>query len=292
VGRCLVARLVGAGREVRVLARREVRVLARREVRVLARREAELPGVEFVPGDIGDPSAVLSAVRGCEAVVHLVGAIRERRGASFRGVHVRGTKTVVRACQEAGVQRLLHMSALGARFRARSRYHRTKWRAEEVVRASGLAATVFRPSVIFGAGNSFLPQVRAVARRTPLIPIIGDGMRLFQPVWVEDVVSCFVGALDDPSTAGRAYELGGPESYGFEQLVDLVAEAEEIRTPKVHLPVWLMRPVVGVMGRAFSSFPVTSDQLTMLLEDNVCNIDEMRATFGVEPVSIRDHLAD
>jgi uncharacterized protein YbjT (DUF2867 family) len=276
VGRSLVARLVGDGRE----------------VRVLARREAELPGVEFVPGDIGDASAVASAVRGCEAVVHLVGAIRERRGASFRDVHVRGTETVVRACEEAGVQRLLHMSALGARHRARSRYHRTKWRAEEVVRASGLAATVFRPSVIFGAGNSFLPQVRAVARRRPLIPIIGDGMRLLQPIWVGDVVSCFVGALDDSSTAGRAYELGGPESYGFEQLVDLVAEAEEIHTLKVHLPVWLMRPVVGVMGRAFSSFPITPDQLKMLLEDSVCDIAEMRDTFGIEPASIRDHLAD
>jgi uncharacterized protein YbjT (DUF2867 family) len=276
VGRSLVARLLGAGRE----------------VRVLARREAELPGVELVPGDIGDPSAVAAAARGCEAVVHLVGVIRERRDASFRDVHVRGTETVVRACREAGVQRLLHMSALGARLKARSRYHRTKWRAEEVVRDSGLAATVFRPSVIFGAGNSFLPQVRAVARRRPLIPIIGDGMRLFQPVWVEDVVSCFVGALDDPSTAGRAYELGGPESYGFEQLVDLVAEAEEIQTLKVHLPVWLMRPVVGVMGRAFPSFPITPDQLTMLLEDNVCDIAEMRETFGIEPASIHDHLSD
>jgi nucleoside-diphosphate-sugar epimerase len=134
--------------------------------------------------------------------------------------------------------------------------------------------------------------VRAVARRRPLIPIIGDGMRLLQPIWVEDVVSCFVGALDDSSTAGRAYELGGPESYGFEQLVDLVAEAEEIHTLKVHLPVWLMRPVVGVMGRASSSFPITPDQLKMLLEDSVCDIAEMRDTFGIEPASIRDHLAD
>jgi uncharacterized protein YbjT (DUF2867 family) len=277
VGRHLVARLVGAGRE--------VRVLARREARVSARGEAELPRV-------GDPSAVASAARGCEAVVHLVGVIRERRGASFRRVHVHGTETVVRACREAGVERLLHMSALGARLRARSRYHRTKWRAEEVVRASGLAATVFRPSVIFGAGNSFLPRVRALARRRPLIPIIGDGMRLLQPIWVEDVVSCFVGALDDPSTAGRAYALGGPESYGFEQLVDLVAETEEIQTLKVHLPVWLMRPAVWAMSRAFPNFPITSDQLTMLREDNVCDIAEMRATFGIEPASIRDHLAD
>lgn len=274
VGRHLVARLVEAGRA----------------VRALARREADLPGVELVQGDVRNLSAVVSAARGCEAVIHLVGIIRERPGASFRRVHVRGTETVVRACEEARVPRLLHMSALGARPRARSRYHRTKWQAEEIVRAAGLAHTTFRPSVIFGAGNSFLPQVRALLHRGPIIPIIGDGTSLLQPVWVEDVVSCFLGALDNADTVRRTFELAGPETLGFEQLLDLVAEAEGIQKPKVHLPVLVMRPAVAVLSRLLPNFPITSDQLMMLLEDSTCDIAAMSETFGIEPAPIRDHL--
>jgi uncharacterized protein YbjT (DUF2867 family) len=276
VGSHLVARLLEAGEQVRVLARSPV----------------EVPGAEVHRGDARDLAAVLPAVRGCRAVIHLIGIIREAKGASFEAVHVETTRALLRACQESGVRRFLHMSALGSRPRARSRYHRTKWEAEETVRASGLAATIFRPSVIFGSGSSFLPQMRDLVHRAPVIPIIGDGMSLLQPVWVQDVVSCFVSALADDDTAARAYDLGGPETYGFEQLLDLLAEHDQVRTRKIHLPVWLVRPAVAVLSRLLPNFPLTSDQLTMLLEDNTCEIAEMQRTFRLEPASLRDHLAE
>jgi NADH dehydrogenase len=126
----------------------------------------------------------------------------------------------------------------------------------------------------------------------PVIPIIGDGMSLLQPIWVEDVVSCFLGALRRDDTAGHSYELGGPETYGFEQLVDLVAEAEGVEKLKVHLPVWLMRVAVGIGSRLTARFPLTPDELTMLLEDNCCDISEMRQMFGIAPASLRDHLRE
>jgi NADH dehydrogenase len=275
VGRHLTARLVAEGEA----------------VRVLARRPAEVPGAQVVTGDVSDLPSLLSAVEGCQAVIHLVGIIRECRGQTYRSVHVGGTANVIEACQRAGVSRLLHMSALGTRERAASRYHQSKWEAEQLVTASGLAATVFRPSVIFGPGGEFLPMIRRLAAAPPVIPIIGNGMSLLQPIWVEDVVSCFVAALRKDDTAGHAYELGGPETYGFEQLVDLVAETDGIEKPKVHLPVWLMR-VVARLGGLTSRFPLTPDQLTMLLEDNWCDIAEMRQALGVEPASVRDHLTE
>jgi NADH dehydrogenase len=117
-------------------------------------------------------------------------------------------------------------------------------------------------------------------------------MSLLQPIWVEDVVSCFVGALHRDETAGRTYQLGGPETYGFEQLLDLIAEAQGIDKPKLHLPVSLVRPAAAVLGRLSARFPLTSDQLTMLIEDNCCDIGEMRQTFGIEPASLRAHLPD
>ena len=276
IGRHLVARLAAEGKRVRVLARSEV----------------ELPGAELAPGDVRDLSAVVSAAREAEAVVHLVGIIREAGEASFRRVHVEGTRTVVQACREAGVRRLLHMSALGARPQARSRYHRSKWQAEQLAATAELATTVFRPSVVFGSGGAFLPQVRQLLHAAPVIPIVGDGMALLQPVWVEDVVSCFASALDKQETVGQVYELGGPETFGFEQVVDLLAEVEGVRKSKVHIPAALLRPAAAVLGRLTTRFPLTSDQLTMLLEDNVCDNTPMRKTFGLEPASLRDHLAD
>jgi NADH dehydrogenase len=269
-GRHLVARLVSEGEQ----------------VRVLARHGAEVPGAEVVLGDVTDPSSLPAAFGGCDVVMHLVGIIREMRGASYHRIHVHGTRNVIEAGRRAGVRRFLYMSALGTRERAASQYHRTKWEAEQLVRSSGLAATIFRPSVMFGEGDAFLPMIRGLVTGGPAIPIIGNGMSLVQPMSVEDVVTCFVEALRRDETAGHTYELGGPESYGFEQLVDLIAEAEGIEKPKVHLPVWMMRAVAIVLSRISARLPLTPDQLTMLLEDNVCDISEMRETFGVEPVSL------
>ena len=275
VGRHLIARLLREGEQ----------------VRALSRGASDLPGVELVRGDIADPSSFAESLKGCRAVIHLVGIIRETGRNTFKRVHIVGTQNVVEACRDAGVTRLLHMSALGARPDAPSRYHRSKWEAEEIVRQSGLQATIFRPSVIFGAGNAFIPQIRDLLRR-PVTPVIGNGMSLSQPIWVEDVVSCFVDALGKPETIGRFYQLGGPETCGFEQLIDFVAEADGIEKQKIHLPPILVRPVAAMMSRLSRSFPLTPDQLTMLLEDNICDIAEMQETFGLSLASLRDHLSD
>lgn len=276
VGRHIVARLEETGQD----------------VRVLARRLQDLPGAEVIEGDITDPTAVARAVTGCSAVIHLVGIIREVGPSTFKRVHVQATRNVVEACREHGVRRLLYMSALGTRENARSRYHRSKWRSEELVRESGLEATIFRPSVIFGKGSALVLQLRDLVARWPMVPVIGDGMSLTQPVWVEDVASCFVGALDSGDTVGQTYELGGPETLGFEQLLDLVAESEGLETSKVHLPIWLLKPATAVLSRLSSRFPLTADQLAMLTEDNVCDIEPMRQTFGVEPARLGEHLCD
>jgi NADH dehydrogenase len=276
VGRSIVARLVEAGEQ----------------VRALSRHPQPVPGAESIAADVTTPDTLAAAFAGCDAVIHLVGIIREVRGRSFEQVHVEGTRNVLAACREAGIGRLLHMSALGARPGAASRYHRTKWEAEELVRQSGLDATIFRPSIIYGKGSVFLATLRGLVRHFPLIPVIGDGTALLQPIWNVDVAACFLGALQQPETIGQTYELGGPEAFGFEQLLDLVADAEGLEKHKLHLPLWLMRPAAAVLGRLLLWFPITSDQLVMLLEDNVCDIAPMVTTFGFRPASVREHLKE
>ncbi len=277
IGQHLAARLLSLGRP----------------VRVLARHGADLPGVEVQAGDVTDLDSVTAAARGCEAIIHLVGIRRETPGQTFVGVHVRGTRNVLAAGRAAGVSRLLHMSALGARPNGASEYHRTKWAAEELVRASGLAATIFRPSLLFNGGAGFFAVLRGlVTLPLPFVPVVGAGDSLFQPIWVEDVITCFVRALDLPETIGQTYDLGGPESYRFRDLVDLVAAAEGVRKPQLHLPVPLLHSAAATLGRLLPRFPVTTEELAMLQEDNVCDIGPMTRAFGITPVSLREHLGE
>ena len=261
------------------------RLLAqRRPLRLLARRPEKVPedlraGAEVVPGDIRDADSLSRAVEGTAAVIHLVGIIREGRGASFRRVHVEGAEQIVRACRQTGVKRYLHMSALGARAGAASEYHRTKWEAEEVVRASGLEHTIFRPSVIFGEGDEFVNRLVAIARRAPVIPIIGDGLRLLQPIWIEDVVSCFVQSLSNPQTIGETYELGGPEALGLIEIMAMIRRRLGSSKPMVRLPVWLLRPPAWAMQLLLRNPPLTGEQLSLLQEDSVCDLAPVEHAF-------------
>ena len=276
VGGHLVARLVEAGES----------------VRALARHRSDLPSADFVRADITDASSLTAAFEGAASVIHCVGVIRETGRQTFDRVHIHGTEHVIRACKSAGVSRIVYISALGARSDAKSRYHQSKWRAEEIVRSSSIDATTLRPSVIFGREGAFMAALTSLVTEFHVIPIIGDGLSLIQPIWVEDVVTCITGALTNDTTIGETYDLGGPATYGFEQLVDLIAASENVAKPKIHWPVSLVRPVAAVLGRLSQRFPLTSDQLTMLLEDNTCDIASMRRTFGIDPAPIREHLTD
>jgi uncharacterized protein YbjT (DUF2867 family) len=247
--------------------------------------------VELARGRILDKAAVAAAARGCDAVIHLVGIIREfpGRGVTFEAVHVKATEIVVDAAREAGARRFLHMSALGARGADADPYHITKFQAEEYVRTSGLTYTIFRPSVIYGPEdqsiNLFARQIRAF----PLFPVIGDGLYKMQPVAVWTVAQAFALALELPGTENRIYEVGGPEALTFNKLIDTLADVLGRRVYKVHLPVWPMRLASVLFGR-FAWFPLTPGQLRMLLEGNTCDPGAFYRDFGLEPVSFKKGL--
>ena len=155
-------------------------------LRLLVHRRQESPeaGVEMVSGDVTSKESYMDAVQGCDAVINLVGIIREfpGRGTTFQRLHVEATRALVEASREAGVTRYVQMSALGTRLNATSRYHQTKYRAEEVVRTSGLSWTIFRPSLIFGQGDAFINMLAGYIRTYPAVPVIGDGTYRLQPI--------------------------------------------------------------------------------------------------------------
>ncbi len=198
-----------------------------------------LPNVDLVTADVHDGAALTRLAAGCDAVVNLI-AILHGSEAAFEHVHVALPRRIVAACRAAGVQRLVHVSALGVAADAPSHYLRSKAAGEAVFTAAaaqGLAVTVLRPSVIFGAHDRFLNVFARLQRLAPFMPLAFGAAR-FQPVWVGDVAAAIAVALDRPDTAGQVFECAGPREVTLSELVRLAGRWAGVERPQLPLPGW------------------------------------------------------
>ena len=279
VGREVVRQLTAAGHQVRALVR--------------SGSEEKLPvEVETQIGDVADLDSFGKALAGCDAAIHLVGIIREYpdKGVTFQKLHVEATRNVLQAARDNDVRRYLHMSANGVRPDADAVYHQTKWQAEELVRGSSLDWTIFRPSLIFGPNGEFVDMLAELIRKMPVVPVIGKGRYRMQPVAREQVAASFVKALHMPETVGQTYHLAGAEPHTYEEILDLTGEAiGESPVRKLHQPLFMMKPVIKML-EGVAAFPITSDQLTMMLEGNVCDPQAWADTFDLEPIDYADGI--
>ena len=280
VGRNLVRRLQKDGTAVRALVRSAAKAARLRDL-----------GAELVDGDISNLSSLEAAMERCEKVIHLVGIIQEAPGITFKGVHVDGTRNLLETAKKEGVRHFIYQSALGSRPNAKSQYHRTKWEAEELVRASGLPFTILRPSLIYGPGDLFTIRLAEMIRLSPVLPVIGTGQSKVQPIFIDDVNECIQKISTSDSYLNEMYEIGGPEQLTYEEVTKAIAAALGIRRPTVHMPMFFMRTMAKVAETVLSKPPVTIDQLIMLQEDNVCSMRDIREVFGIEPVKFREGLA-
>ncbi len=300
VGQNLLRALKERGQKVRCLVRDERRAAGLRS-----------ESTELVTGDVTDPESVLAAMKRrtedsgdqpsnqpsnqpsdrpgnqpsnrIDTVIHLVGILTETRDATFKALHTEATRNVVEACRASGVSRYIHMSALGTRENAASRYHQSKWEAEEIVSSSGLNYSIIRPSVIFGKEDKFTNLFAAMMNSFPVMIVPGNGQNLMQPVSVSDVVAFILFLLKDEKTGSEIYELGGPESFTFDRILDLIARVTEQKSIKFHLP----RVLVGGLSNLISTVkvpPITSDQLIMLGEDNVTESNALVDVAGINPL--------
>ncbi|MDQ6975425.1 MAG: complex I NDUFA9 subunit family protein [Mariprofundaceae bacterium] len=261
VGRSVMRQALMAGYQVRVACRHPEKA-----------RYLLVAGVsDLCKADICSGKGLKEAVAGMDGVINLVGLLFERGCYTFDAAHVHGTRNILKACEALGVQRYLHMSALGASGQSESAYGRSKHAAEKLVRDSPLDWTIMRPSVIFGQEDDFFNKLDVMSRFLPVFPVIAGNTR-FQPVWVEDVARAFVQSMGSMTSVGQSYDLGGPTSYTFHTLVDVLL-AHKQRT-RLCLPV--PNAIAGMLAKVLQFLPVpplTPDQLTMLQSDNVVDGD-------------------
>lgn len=218
-----------------LLVARGCRVTVPTRDRERAKSLITLPTADVFAADVHDPATLKRVVRGCDAVINLIGVLHDGSGkASFRQAHVDMARKVVDACRQRGVRRLLHMSALNAAMNAPSAYLRSKAEAEALVRESGLCYTIFRPSVIFGRDDHFLNLFAKLLRLTPVMALGSPNAR-FQPVYVEDVARVFTESLARLETFGRSYDLAGRQVYTLRELVEYVGEVTGHRRPVIGL---------------------------------------------------------
>ncbi len=289
VGREVVRELSAAGHKVRILTRKGN---AQQTQEILSHFEAEVHN-----GNVVDAASLQGALTGMETVVHLVGIISEAGKITFENVHVCGTRNMIAEAQRAGVKRFVYMSALGTRPNAVSRYHQTKWAAEELVCGSGLDYTIFRPSLIYGPQDHFVNLFAKIIRFSPVVPVMGDNRARFQPVPVEVVAAAFARSLAEPESIGETYDLCGPETFTIPEILDHIMRAMRRKRLKLHVPMKLARCQAGCLEFIFPCLfgkpsPLNRDQLVMLQEDNLGNSKTANELFRLRANSFRERIAE
>ncbi|MCS7091467.1 MAG: complex I NDUFA9 subunit family protein [Verrucomicrobiota bacterium] len=287
VGQAVVQRLQDQGHTVRALVRDP------RSSR--ARRLVETASVSLFAGSVLDAAAVRTAATDADAIVHLVGIIRECGDQTFENLHVRATLNVVQAARTAGVRRLVHVSALGTRADAPSRYHRTKWEGEENVRASGLEWTILRPSLIYGPGDQFINLFERISRYSPVLFLVGRRTSRFQPVFVNVVACCAAGAVLHPEVVHKTLDVCGPERLTLQEMLRTMLEITGRRRWLVPLPAPVARGLAVFLEafcpRVLRRPPLLNrDQLLMLEEDNVGDPSLMERFFELRQPLFREGL--
>ena len=267
----------------------------RRDVRALVRRPdrgANLAslGVELAVGDVTDAASVSAAAEGCTHVVHLV-AILKGKPHDFERVMTGGTRNVIAAAKNAGIERLVLMSALGTTSTTKDLvpYFGAKFAMEQDTVASGLEYTIFRPSFVFGRGGALATFMKQV-RYSPVVTVIGSGRQQIQPIWIDDVAEHFARALDTPAAANKTFEIGGPDIVTWDELYRTIARVLGKRRALAHVPAGLARS--GARATQWlPGAPLSADQVAMIeAGDNIVTNTDAVHTFQLPLVPLEDQI--
>jgi uncharacterized protein YbjT (DUF2867 family) len=284
-GSRIVARLVQEGERPRALLRNPAKA-------------SKLPadGVEVVEGDTTRPDTLTPVLAGVDTVIHAAFITADRKqgpGVNYYQTNVIGTRNLVEAAKSAGVQRIVVLSGLGTRPANPGSYMQGRYLAEESVKHSGLAWSILGPSVQFGKDAAFFKGLSDLIKGTPfVVPMVGSGKVPFQPIWVEDVVTCLVKMAREPATYdGRRIDVGGPDIYTYAQILDLLMRKLHKRRIKLPGPMPLVAIGAGVMEAVLPKPPITVAALGLFSAPNTTDLDAVAKNFGFAPRSLTSYLA-
>jgi uncharacterized protein YbjT (DUF2867 family) len=259
LGRNVVRALAKDGWRIRVAVRRPERA----NFLMPAGRVGQ---IQIVKCNVRDDAAVREALKHANSAINLVGIIAQTGRQRFQALHVDAAERVARLAREAGISRLLHVSALGASKDAPSRYFQTCAEGQARVREGFPGAIIVRPSLLFGPDDDFFNKFAWLARMLPVLPLIGGGHTRFQPVFVGDVAQAIARLIDDPAAAGKDYEFGGPEILTFKQLLQLILKETHRKRLLLPIPFFIAR-IQGAILQFLPMKLLTLDQVRMLETD-------------------------
>src|ERR1700677_1129154 len=278
------------------LGRSVVRALCKRDYRIrVGVRRPELTGhlqplgkvgqIHAVQANVRYPASVEAAMRDSHVAINLVGIMAQSGGQTFDAVQDTGAGTVAKAAAAVGA-RMVHVSAIGADTHSPSRYARAKAAGEKAVLSATPAATILRPSVLFGPEDQFSNRFAALARMSPALPLIGGGVTKLQPVYVGDVATAVADAVDGKTRAGATYELGGPEVLTMREIMEIILATTERDRTLVSLPFGLAKFKAMFLQFAPGALKLTPDQVTLLRSDNVVSDAAKSAGLTLEGLGI------
>jgi NADH dehydrogenase len=279
VGRAIVRALAQEGYQIRVACRRI-------ELAERIKTAGDVGQISILRTNLRIPASVAAAVSGSQAVINASGIAFQRGRQRYEAVHVEGARAIAEAASAAGVQRLVHISGIGADQRnSTNRFIRSKVDAEDAIVSGFANATMLRPSVVFGPEDAMFNRMAQIARQAPFLPVVGDGSARVQPVYVGDVGAAVVAVLERPDTAKSVFELGGPRVYTYREIAALVLREIDRHKRIVGVPAGLMK-IMGFFAEFLPVPPLTHDQVDLLVTDNVTRPGAPGlAELGIEPTA-------
>ena len=281
VGRAAVTELLKHGHTIRLVSR---------NAEDDARQWVE--GVESWPASLTDQGALRGCAEGCDLVLHIAGIVEEAPDLTFEAVNVEGTRTIVREAERCKVGRFVYLSSLGAEA-GESPYHRSKRRAEEVVRGFAGGWIVLRPGNVYGPGDDVVSQLLAMVRTFPVVPVLGTGEERFQPIWVEDLAVAISECVRRTDLHGRVLEVAGEEKTSLNDIVEKLSDITDRHPPRVPIPSFVASAGVAIAGLLGARLPVNESQLIMLSEGNVIatpGANALTGVFHIKPTSLDSGL--
>ena len=281
VGSHVIRRLQESGTEVRAM------------VRDRSKAPAALQEAEVVEADLIRLESLPTAVSGVNVIIHAA-AITADQKEPYRGAYDQinrvGTTNLVAAAKAAGVGRLVVMSGLGTKPAPTGTYMATRWGLEQAVRESGIPFVILQPSVLFGERAEFIAALARLIRISPVVPLIGGGKVRFQPLWLEDLATCLIKAIDADQLTDKAVGLGGSEYATFKEVIETICQVMSVRRLLVPLPLEIARVQAAVMTALLPHPPLTPGALELFAFDNATHLDAVDRNFGFHPRGFREHL--